>query len=134
MNREDLELNSERLEYHLNKGYQANPNRTLEDKQRFIRLAYALGYLNGEEHADSAEFYLDERIKFLDEIDFKKNKTAWVEEIRRFSAICDVVLYGKCTYISDCEEKPVSFKRKSLKDSLPNDRPSDEIKKELVPA
>lgn len=77
--------------------------------------------------------YLDMRAQEIENTDFTDNENAWIEEVRRFVAIKDFLLYDKCSYIEDCKKAPSSFRRTSLKDKLPDDRPKDEIKKELLP-
>ncbi|MBW2978770.1 hypothetical protein KY304_01505, partial [Candidatus Woesearchaeota archaeon] len=79
------------------------------------------------------ESYLDLRLQQIEETDFNGNENAWIEEIRRYSAIVDLLLFNKCTYDKNCKIEPVSFKNKTLKKFIPDERPSDEINKKLLP-
>ncbi len=113
--------------------YRQNPNKTEGKKDQFAYTAVAMGNQAIIENVDT-ETYLELRYKQLDRIAETRNETAWTEEIRRLIAIKDLLFTGECNFISDSKEKFVSFQRRSLKDSLPEDRSAEEIeKKELLP-
>ncbi|MBD3362003.1 hypothetical protein GF358_04405 [Candidatus Woesearchaeota archaeon] len=130
MGKESLDRDIERTGYLMQEAYNQIHNRSTAEKERFANLAYAMGFYAADIHVDSIESFLDERIKLLDDIDEAK-QYEWLDEVRRFSAICDLLLKGECTYMADYEQAfRTSNKRQfSSYSEERQDRPTEEMDK-----
>lgn len=139
---ERIEADAGIVAEYIENAYNQNPNRSKDEQSKWAYLAVNLGVLAVEENltVESAiELMVWELEKHLDRNEIQNDE--WVYDMRRINAYIDILLGNEVdalrgmesNYECDCQEEPASFKRRSLKDPLAEDRPTDEIKKELLP-